>query len=69
MASQLSGERPGALESRSAISELMGLIPVRMRFSVDAATPELSGEFATAQMVGLQIGLDHELTGMGKDGT
>jgi len=36
--SQLSEERPSALERRSAISGLIRLVPVRMRFSVEAAT-------------------------------
>ena len=65
MASQLSGERSSALERRSAISGLMRLVPVRMRFSVDAATPSFS-PISRPLSVGLQIGLDHELAGMGR---
>src|ERR1035437_5968640 len=42
MASQLSGERPRALDRRSAISGLTPLVPLSTRFSVDAATPRLT---------------------------
>lgn len=56
MAIQLSGERPRALERRSAISGLIRLVPVRMRFSVEAV----------AQIVLLQIDLRNELAEMGR---
>ncbi len=42
MASQLSGERPSALDSRSAISGLIALRIATIRASVDGDTPRLS---------------------------
>jgi len=41
MISQLSGERPKAFESRSAISELMPLLPFKIRLSVEGETLNL----------------------------
>jgi hypothetical protein len=38
MVNQLSGVRPSVLDSRSAISELMPLLPFNIRFKVDGAT-------------------------------
>ena len=45
MAIQLSGERPSVFESRSAISELMPLVPFSTRLSVEGATPSERTEF------------------------
>ena len=42
MASQLSGDRPSAFESRNAISGLMPLVPASTRLSVEAATPSFT---------------------------
>jgi hypothetical protein len=42
MASQLSAVRPSALESRSAISGVIRLVPLRMRLRVEAATSSFS---------------------------
>jgi hypothetical protein len=64
MASQLSGERPNALERRSAIS---GLIPpsalddseqCRRRYT------ELLGKLARTEVEGLQVDFTNELAGM-----
>lgn len=42
MASQLSGERPMALERRSAMSGVTRLVPLSTRLSVEAATSSLA---------------------------
>ena len=54
------------MERCSAISGLIRLVPVRMLFSVEAATPSFPGQFTAAQIVGIQIDLDNELAGMGR---
>src|SRR5207237_8630755 len=54
MASQLSAERPRALESRRAISGLTLLFPIRTRCSVAAATPSLAARSGPLRLLGLR---------------
>lgn len=64
MASQLSGVRPNAFERRNAISGLTALLPFKTRLKVELATPSLvlSSQFATANVVGLEIHRADEFT-------
>ena len=65
MDSQLSGERPSAIERRKAISGLIPLVPFKTRLSVDAATPEVGGEFTTTQAMRLEVHLGDKRARMG----
>ena len=64
MASQLSGERLRALESRSAISGLMPLLPNQDAMQSRGSYTQFGSQLASAKVVGLQINLGDELTGM-----
>src|SRR6266404_481564 len=54
IASQLSGERPRALESRSAISGLTLLAPLRIRCNVEPATPSFAANSRALRLFGFR---------------
>lgn len=65
MASQLSGERPSATDSRNAISGVTRLETFKTRLSVEGGYPELFRQFKAADAVRIQVSLGNELPRMG----